>query len=98
MPYIILKAGKNLAPKVEEVLKDDLVSRQSIVVRDGDALGLDKETRFVLVEGSAEGVLRAETLLSSAGCTAIKEDAEGLYRRFKEQEEDAASGIGLIFG
>lgn len=88
------------AGKVDEVLSDqadDLVSRQSIAMRDGSALGFPEFGRLVLVEGTEAGVARAVARFAFA--TRLKgEKAEAVYQAFKAQEDDAASGIGLIFG
>lgn len=86
--------------KIEEVLtdtSDDLVSRQSVTIRDGDVLGFPDLARIVLIEGSEAGVGHAVRRFAFA--TRITgERAEAVYRAIKSQEDDVASGVGLIFG
>ncbi len=86
------------ASQIEAVLKDDLVSRQSILVRDAKSLGVGGEGTIVLVEGTEAGVARAETLLKDVALVMQGMEAEDAYRRFRSQDDDAAAGMGLIFG
>lgn len=80
------------------VYKDNLAGRQSITVRDAKTLGVGGEGSLVLVEGSDEGVARADALLKDAGAALTGSAAEAAYRAFRSQDEDAASGMGLVFG
>ena len=83
----------------EPLLKDDLVGRQSIVIRLSSALALgpDYLPVVVLVEGSEEALGRAKLLLGP-GAVLSMESAEKVRKAIQEQEDDAASGMGLIFG
>lgn len=85
------------ASQVDAILKDDLVSRQSIAVRDAKSLGIDGQGTIVLVEGAEAALARAEALLKDVGTTLQGAEAEGAYRRFRSQDDDAAAGMGLIF-
>jgi hypothetical protein len=82
---------------LDNVLKDDLISRQSQKVRDASTLGGPADTLYVLVEGSQDAVRRVDELLGPVGRHLTGEDAQGLYRRFKEEEEAASAGMGLFF-
>jgi len=94
MSYVLFKVKKEDRSKVDTALKIDIISRQSITVRDGEGLGLDKST-YVLIEGSDEAVAEAKKAFDFAE---IPENSQEIYRKLKEQEDDAASGMGLIFG
>jgi hypothetical protein len=95
--YRVFRVPTSQALKVEALLTDDLVSRQSITRRDAKTLGLPDEGLLVLVEGSQAGVERASALL--ADVPALEgAAADEVYRRLKLEEEDAASGLGLVFG
>lgn len=78
--------------------QDELVSRQSLVVRESRSLGVEGEGTLVLVEGSEAGITKAESLLKETGKILTGAEAENAYHRFRAQDEDAASGLGLIFG
>lgn len=83
--------------ELDEALRDDIVSRQSQKVRDAASMGGPSGETYVLVEGSEEGVHQAEKLLAAVGTKVAPADAETLYRRFKEEEDQASSGMGLFF-
>jgi len=52
---------------------------------------------YVLVEGAADAVTRAQELLGTVGTRVPPADAEALYRRFKDEQESASAGMGLFF-
>ena len=82
--------------KIETLYGDDLVSRQSIVKRDGKSLGLDEKKNYILIEGSDDAIKKAREI---AGEYEIKgEEGEKIYRKIKESEESATLGMGAIFG
>ena len=85
-------------PKIDEVLKDDLVSRQSIATRDGSALGFPDLGRLVLIEGTEAALARATDLFKDFAAKLEGARAEAVHKAFQSQDEDVASGIGLIFG
>ncbi len=86
--YRVFRVPAVHAPKADVLWKDDVVSRQSVTARDAKSLGLTGDDRYVVVEGSEAGIARA---LEGA-------EAERIYGRFRAQDEDAASGMGLLFG
>ena len=82
--------------QIDAALKDDQVSRQSIAVREAAALGLSGGT-LVLIEGEEAAVRRSHDLFAFA--TRLEgTKADEARQRFKAQDEDVASGVGLIFG
>ena len=90
-----VEAEKNMV--IAKVSKDDLVGRQSIVVRESQALGMEPGWKFLLIEGSEEGVSRAAELMKENGVSPY-EKGEEVYRKIKEEEDNAAGGMGMIFG
>ncbi len=96
--YRLFRVPKGRAREVERLLKDDLVSRQSIEVRTADSLGVEGEGTIVLVEGSDAGIAKAETLLKGVAAVLPAPEASKAYARFRSQGDDAASGMGLVFG
>ncbi len=80
------------------VYQDNLAGRQSITVREAKTLGVGGEGSLVLVEGSDDGVARADALLKDTAAALTGADAEAAYRAFRAQDEDAASGMGFVFG
>lgn len=74
---------------------DDTVSRQTIVVRDGDAWEL--EGKVVLVEGNEDAVDRARAIVEDAG-GGPSERAEEIKADIDAEEDNAAAGVGAVFG
>jgi hypothetical protein len=75
----------------------DLVSRQSVTVRDAKTLGLPGDALLVLIEGE-EAAVKASEGLFAFGERLDGADAEAARRAFQAHEESLASGVGLIFG
>ena len=50
------------------------------------------------MEGSEAGIARAVELLKDVARPLEAAEAERVYGRFRAQDEDAASGMGLLFG
>ncbi len=85
-------------PRKDEVLKDDVVSRQSIAEREADALGFKGLGILVLVEGDDKAVARAVELFKDVGEELPAEKAAAVRQAIRDQETDVAAGIGSIFG
>ena len=83
--------------ELETVLKDDILSRQSHTIRDAKVVGGTADATYVLLEGSADAMRRADELLAPIGTKLPASDAERLYQRFKEEAESASAGMGLFF-
>ena len=98
MSYVIFEVKSAEAGKISTMLKDDVVSRQSIVIRDANSLEIKKEVTYLKIEGSPEGLKRAEELAKELGMTKLKEKkAKTINDKIKEQEDSAATGMGMIF-
>ena len=99
MVYIIFEVKKDQLGKVNELLKDDLVNRQSILTRDASALGIEKDVFYTKIEGNEDGLKRAEELGKEFEFVKLdEEEAKKIDAKIKEEEESAADGMGMIFG
>jgi len=99
MVYAIFEIKKEDSRKIDEVLKDDLVSRQSITTRDASSLDIDKDVVYVKIEGSEEGIKRAEELFKEFSTKKLDEkEAEEINKKMEAQDESAALGLGNVFG
>lgn len=83
--------------ELDAVLKDDRLSRQSQKVRDAPSAGGPSGELYVLIEGGPDAMAHADELLATVGKKLPLVEAEPLYRRFKEEEENASTGMGLFF-
>ncbi|MGI0070894.1 MAG: hypothetical protein ACRECT_02300 [Thermoplasmata archaeon] len=97
MAWTLLSIPSAKRAELDAALRDDLLSRQSQKVREAKAVGGPSDTTYVLLEGSAEAIGRADALLAPLGTKLPGPEAEALYRRFKDEEESASAGMGLFF-
>ena len=102
--YAVFDLGKTPKSQVDQVLSDpadpraDVVSRQSLVFRDGKTLGFPDLGNLLLVEGTEAAIAKAAELFGTLGKKLEAAPAESVYRAVKSEEDAAASGMGLIFG
>ena len=97
MAWTIFTVPSTKRSELDAVLKDDVLSRQSQKLREAAAVGGPAGALYVLLEGSADAIRRADELLAPVGTKLAPNEAEPLYHRFKEEEEAASSGMGLFF-
>ncbi|HWR63975.1 MAG TPA: hypothetical protein VN365_06210 [Candidatus Thermoplasmatota archaeon] len=98
MAYVIFEVKSAEAGKIQTMLQDEIVNRQSIVIRDANSLDVKGSVSFLKVEGSVEGLKRAEELAKELGMKKLPEKkAKKIEDKIKEQEDSAATGMGMIF-
>ena len=98
MAYVIFEVKSEDAGKINELIKDDLVSRQSILTRDSSSLDLKGNFLYLKIEGSKEGLKQAKKLAKELNLKKLNEKkAKEIDKKIEEQEDSAASGIGMIF-
>lgn len=96
MPFAVFEVPGKDIPKAVEALNDNQVSRLTIIQKDGQPYGLHAGSQLVFVEGNPEQLHRAEELFK-AFATKPKDQA-GIRERLMKEEEEAAGGVGFIFG
>ena len=98
MAYLIFEVKSDEIGKINKLIKDDLISRQSILTRDSSSLNLKGDFSYLKIEGSDEGLKRAEELAKELELKKLdKKKAEEVNTKMEEQEDSAASGMGMIF-
>ena len=98
MSYVIFEVKSAEVGKIQTILQDDVVNRQSIVIRDANSLEMKGTVSFLKVEGSPEGLKRAEELAKELGMKKLPEKkAKKIDEKIKEQEDSATTGMGMIF-
>ncbi len=95
--YFIFKVPNEKKSAISEALSDELVSKQSASIRDGESLGFDEDITYVLIEGSQKALEKAEDIFSEKDIEKIDE-GEDIFKAIKKADEDAAAGVGTIFG
>ena len=98
MTYVIFEVKKEDTGKINTVLKDDIVSRQSITTRDASSLDIKGEATYLKIEGSNDGIKKAEELAKETGFKKLNEkQAKEINDKIEAQDDSAASGMGMIF-
>jgi hypothetical protein len=96
--YVIFKVKTAEASKINTMLQDDIVNRQSIVIRDAHSLDIKEDVSYLKIEGSTEGLKRAQELAKELGMVKLpKKKTKTINDKIKEQEDAAATGMGMIF-
>jgi hypothetical protein len=96
--YVIFEVKSEDAGKINKIIKDDLVSRQSILTRDSSSLNLKGQFLYLKIEGSDAGVKKALELAKENGLKKLDDKkAKDINDKIAEQEDDAATGMGMIF-
>lgn len=95
--YAVFEVESEKFDLIQDVLSDELVSRQTTSIRDGKSLGMDEDVNYFLVEGSKEAVKRAEELFEEEGIEKA-ENAEEVKAAIEKEDEAAAQGMGTVFG
>jgi len=98
LTYVIFEVKSEDSGKINKLIKDDLVSRQSILTRDSNSLDMKGDYSYVKIEGNVQGIKRAEELAKELELKKVDEKkAKKINTMIEEQEDSAASGIGMIF-
>lgn len=87
---------KNYVEVKSTLLKDDTVSRASIIFREASTLGFDRDGYYCYVSGSEEACNRARELVK--GLATVMEEGGEVVKRIKKEEKSAIEGFGNIFG
>lgn len=97
MSWRIFVLPKDKQEATEEVLKDDILWRQTRVFREAPVLGGKEGELFLYLDGSEEAMARADKLIITVAKVVPKEEAQQIYTRIKEEQDNAAQGMGLLF-
>ncbi len=96
---IVFKIKKQDLQKVKNViLKDEVVSKASIIFKESKSLGLKGDDYYCYISGLEETCNRAKELMKNLGEVANKDDTEKVIAQIKSEEESAMTGFGSIFG
>ncbi|MBI2077417.1 MAG: hypothetical protein HYT80_03465 [Euryarchaeota archaeon] len=98
--FVVQFAPKDLERFNKEFLTDMTVSKNSIHVRDGASVHMDKAFLYVRVMGGDEKVAAAKKLFVEKKFGALLKDADAtkVSAAIDKEEEEAAEGMGMIFG
>ncbi len=95
---IVFKVDESESSKLKEVLDEDPVSRLSITQKNSEALELDSEGVFVVLEGNEDICKEAREKLSEFAKEIEEKEKEEVVEALETVEQEAAEGFGSIFG
>jgi hypothetical protein len=100
MNWVMFKVESKNKAKAEEIMKDELLSRQSIIQRDARSLNYEGDNLFIKIKGSKEAIKKAKELFKAnqIGKEVYRKKAQLINERISAEESSAAEGMGLIFG
>ena len=97
MAWTIFQVPNDRRAQLDEVLRDDVIARQSHKLRDAATLGGPAGHLFIEIDGSVEAVAKAEGLLKDVGTKLPAQEGEALRGRLQAEDEAASTGMGLFF-
>ncbi|GGM77926.1 hypothetical protein GCM10007108_15180 [Thermogymnomonas acidicola] len=96
--YRVLKlSGENRKLK-DAIVSDDIVGRQTLVLKAGESVGEEPGSVIIIVEGGSEALAAVDRFVSSGAEELRDEAAQRVYSKVKEEEDSAEGGMGFIFG
>jgi hypothetical protein len=96
---IVLKIKKENLQKVKDVLlKDDTISRASVIFKESKSLGFKDNEYICYISGLEEACNKAKELTKNSAKIVNKKDEKEIIKKIKAEEESALSGFGNIFG
>jgi len=85
--------------KILESEEDDFFKRIGFTVRECDLLGSDRKGYFLYLKANSEQLDRAEKKFEGLGLQKLAgEEKKIVTAAFIAEEDNAASGMGMIFG
>lgn len=90
---------EDVSKDVSKVLEDDFFKRLGYTVRECSLLGSQRKGYFLYIKANSEDIDRAEKKFEGIGLKKlIGEELKIVTAAFIAEEENAASGMGMIFG
>ncbi len=95
--YTVLHFESGGEEVYRKLISDDEIGRQTIILRDASKVSSKLKGSIVIVEGN-DSIVEKAIELAGGGAHKLKEDlSEKIYRKIKEEEEQADQGVGFLF-
>jgi len=96
---VVFKIKKQDLQKVKDtLLRDELISKASIVFKESNTLGIKGNDYYCYISGLDDACSKAKELMKNLAEVVKKKDADKIISQIKSEEESAMSGFGSIFG
>ncbi len=96
MELVLHIESQNLAKVKDILLKDDVVSRASMILK--DAKQFDKEGYYYFISGTNEQCKKAVELTKDFAKVLEGKEKDNVISKIKEEESKASEAFGGIFG
>ena len=94
---IVLKFESKILQKIKDVLlKDDMVSRSSIMFKEGSLI--QQQGYYCYISGTEEQCKKALEISKDLAKEVTGKERGNLISKIKEEENKASEGLGGIFG
>jgi len=96
---IVFNISTDKRAEAENLVRaDDVINRQSIIIRAAESLGISglEKCYIMIIDGSEQAVQQAKELLKDKA--EIIDDSRAIIEKIKEEEDNAVQGFGNIFG
>ena len=99
MMEVVFKIEKQNLQKVKDVLlRDETVSKASVMFKESKSLGLEGDYYYCYISGLDEACDKAKELTKELAEIINEKDAKEIIEKIKSEEETAMTGFGDIFG
>lgn len=90
---------EDVGKDISKILEEDFFKRLGYTVRECSLLGSQRKGYFLHIKANSEDIDRAEKKFEGVGIKKlIGEEMKIVTAAFIAEEENAASGMGMIFG
>ncbi len=97
MAWRIFELPAEKKEALETVLQDNILWRQTRLFKEASLYGGKLGDYFLYMNGGEEAMQRADQMVPPLGKKLTGTDAEKIYAQIQEEEDRAASGMGMIF-
>lgn len=98
MDFVIIAIPRDKGAVLGKLVQDDLVSRQTLNIREAKGLGIEKDETYVLIEGSEAALKRAVEVVGQDASVVASPAKEEIRDLLKKAEDEVAEGLGMMFG
>ena len=89
---------EKISKDITKILKDDEFMRISYIIRDSKTLLSERNGYIIYIQASQDEMNSIEQKLKDLGAEELTGEEKAIIDVIKAEEENAATGIGMIFG
>jgi hypothetical protein len=94
--YKVYSLKKESRKTLDTLLSDDIIGRQTLIYKNAENYGGEADSIYIILEGT-ETIFSRIAELKLDDLKEVK-NGQDIYRKIKEEEDEAESGMGFMFG